>query len=87
MRYLTRLLQQVQPVELLRCALLGYQAREEAVGAMLNGGGSGAADPLVHRGRSAAGLGGSAYGQHLLCLFPLSAASLAAGNGASKGKM
>lgn len=39
MRYLTRLLQQVQPVELLRCALLGYQAREEAVGAMLNGGG------------------------------------------------
>ena len=50
-------------------------------------GGSGAADPLVHRGRSAAGLGGSAYGQHLFCLFPLSAASLAAGNGASKGKM
>lgn len=33
------LLQRVQPVELLRCALLGYQAREEAVGAMLNGGG------------------------------------------------
>lgn len=29
------LLQRVQPVELLRCALLGYQAREEAVGAML----------------------------------------------------
>ena len=33
------LLQRVQPVELLHCALLGYQAREEAVGAMLNGGG------------------------------------------------
>lgn len=33
------LLQRVQPVELLRCVLLGYQAREEAVGAMLNGGG------------------------------------------------
>lgn len=32
-------LQQVQPGELLRFALLGYQAREEAVGVMLNGGG------------------------------------------------
>lgn len=33
------LLQHLRPGELLRFALLGYQAREEAVGAMLNGGG------------------------------------------------
>lgn len=32
-------LQHLQPGELLRFALMGYQAREEAVGAMLNGGG------------------------------------------------
>lgn len=33
------ILQHLQPGELLRFALVGYQAREEAVGAMLNGGG------------------------------------------------
>lgn len=33
------ILQRLQPGELLRFALVGYQAREEAVGAMLNGGG------------------------------------------------
>lgn len=33
------ILQRLQPGELLRFALVGYQAREEAVGVMLNGGG------------------------------------------------